>query len=165
MKTKSCPYLPITPELAASGLLITIKQAAAEEEACESTLKANAKSRRLPAYQFHFGAPVMVLSAEVVEFLKTRADIASKYHPKESRTDSAAGHSPTSVKTKASDDFHFPDGDGTCGAVGDLGIGITLRSLGNTTPSERGLVAACLVEIARQINDTVPAESGNQPQH
>ena len=44
---------------------------------------------------------------------------------------------------------------------------ITLRSLGNSLPSERGLVAACLIEIARQINGTVPADSENQhhPQH
>lgn len=164
MKTKSSPYHPITPELAASGLLITIKQAAAEESACETTLKSNAKARRLAAYQAHFGAPVMVLPSEIQEFLKDRPDIASKYHPKVGQAISTCGHTPTAVEPKTCDDLHFPDGDGTCGAVGDLGIGITLRSLGNTLPSERGLVAACLIEIARQINDTVPADSGNQYQ-
>lgn len=165
MEAKISPYESIPLELAASGLLISIKEAAAAEFACESTLKANAKARRLRAFQAFFGAPVMVLPSDVEAFLKSRPDIASKFHPKCSPAVSAAGHPPTSVKPKASHDFHFPDGDGNCGVIGDFGIGITLRSLGNTTPSERGLVAACLIEIARQINDTVPANSGNEPQH
>jgi hypothetical protein len=162
MQTKLSPYEPITTELAASGLLITIKQAAANEEACESTLKANAKARRLPANQSRFGAPVMVLPAEVQEFLKSRPDIASKHHPKNSPAVSAAGHPPTSVKPKASENFHFPEDDSPCGLTGDLGIVITLRSLGNTTPSERALVAKAFIEVARQINETVPADSGYQ---
>jgi hypothetical protein len=165
MQTKQSPYDPITPELAASGLLIPIKESAAAEFACESTLKANAKARRLRAYQQYFGAPVMVLPSDVEVFLKSRTDIASKYHPKGSPAVSTAGHSPTSVKPKARDEFHFPDGDGTCGAVGDFGIHITLRSFGNTTPSERNLVAKAFTEVARQINETITATAGNHPQH
>jgi hypothetical protein len=165
MQNNLSPYLPIPQELASSGMLISIKQAAVDEEACESTLKANAKSHRLPAYQSHFGAPVMVIPGEVREFLKSRPDIASKYHPKVSPAVSAAGVTSTTATLKARDDFHFPNGDGTCGAVGDFGIGITLHSLSHTTPSERGLVAKCLMEVARQINETIPASAGNQPQH
>lgn len=70
---------------------------------------------------------------------------------------------------EAAPDFHpmspFPDGDGTCGAVGDFGIHITLRSFGNTTPSERNLVAKAFTEVARQINETITATAGNHPQH
>lgn len=165
MNTKLSPYDPITPELAASGLLVPIKQSAENNDCCDGTLKANAKARRLRAFQAFFGAPVMVLPSDVEEFLKSRPDIASKFHPKGSPAVSAAGHPPTSVKPKASEDFHFPDGDGNCGAVGDFGIVITLRSLANTTPSERALVANSLCEIARAINETVPADSGNQHQH
>ena len=62
-------------------------------------------------------------------------------------------------------DFNLPDAEYNCGLIGDLGIDIRLRSLGNSLPSERGLVAACLIEIARAINETIPADAGNQPQH
>lgn len=163
MNTKLSPYEPITPELAASGLLITIKNAAATAGACEGTFKDNAKAHRLRAYQAHFGAPVMVLPDEVEKFLKSRPDIASNYHPKVSPAVSAAGLNSTPAKPKARDDFHFPDGDGTCGAVGDFGVAITLRALAHTTPAERAMVAKTLYEIARAINETVPADSGNQP--
>lgn len=159
MKTKSSPYHPITPELAASGLLITIKQAAAEESACETTLKSNAKARRLAAYQAHFGAPVMVLPSEIQEFLKDRPDIASKYHPKRSPAVSAAGHSPAAVKPKTSDDFHFPDGDSRCSPIGDLGIGISVHSLNHCQPVEIGLVANTLMEVGRQLLELLPPQT------
>lgn len=165
MELKPNPYCTITPELAASGLLIPIKEAAANERACEGTLKANAKSRRLRAYQAHFGAPVMVLPDEVGEFLRSRPDIASNHHPKGNPAVSAAGYLPATEKRKSSDDLHFPVQIHPHATVGDFGIHITLRSLGNTTPSERALVAKAFTEVARQINETIPATAGNHPQH
>lgn len=163
MESKISPYLPIPPELAASGLLIPIKQVAENNDCCEGTLKTNAKARRLRAFQAFFGAPVMVLASDVEAFLKSRPDIASKHHPKGSPAVSSAGLPPSVAKPKVHDDFHFPDAEGHCGSVGDFGIGITLRSLAHTTPSERALVAKAFFEVARQINGTVPADSENHP--
>lgn len=165
MNTKLTPYEPIPPEFAASGLLVPIKQAAEDNDCCDGTLKANAKARRLRAFQAFFGAPVMVLPSDVEEFLKFRPDIASKHHPKCSPAVPSAGLPPTAVKPLVRDNFHFPDADGTCDAIGDFGITITLRSLGNSTPSERALVANALIEVARQINETIPAAVGNQTNH
>ena len=103
----------------------------------------------------------MVLPAEVQEFLKARPDIASKHHPMNSPVVSVAGFSPPATRLKTQSHSPFPDEDSSCGPIGDLGISIILRSLGHTTPSERGLVAKCLLEIARQINETIPTNSGN----
>jgi hypothetical protein len=161
MQTKLSPYEPITTELAASGLLITIKQSAADEEACESTLRANAKCRRLPAYQSHFGAPVMVLRSDVVDFLKSRPDIASKHHPKNSPSESAAGLSSTLPESEASDGFPFPDARSAVGPIGDLGIGISLRALNHSQPAEIALVANCLIEVGRQLNALIPSPHAN----
>ena len=161
MQAKLSPYASITPELAASGLLIPIKHAAENTDCCEGTLKNNAKARRLRAYQAGFGAPVMVLLAEVEEFLKSRPDIASKYQPKTSLEISATVLPTTSAKAETCGDFPFPKVEGDCGE--DSHISIMLRSLVRTTPSERALVAQVLLEVASQINETVPAESGNQP--
>lgn len=165
MDTKISPYQAITPKLNASGLLVTIKQSAADESACESTLKTNAKARRLSAYQAYFGAPVMVLPSDVEVFLKSRPDIASKYHPKGCPAVSAAGQPSTASTPQTYCLSPFPDPESSCGSIGDFGISITLRSLAHTTPAQRALVAKTLFEIARAINDTVPADSGNQPQH
>lgn len=158
METKSTPYRPITPELAASGLLVTIKQAAADEEASESTLKANAKARRLPAYQSHFGAPVMVLPSEVREFLEYRPDIASKYHPKCSLAVSTAGLPPTPSEPNTSGGLPVPDAE-AAGLVGDLGIGISVHSLSLCQPSEIALVANTLIEIGRSLLNLVPTHT------
>lgn len=151
MQTKLSPYKPITPELAACGLLIPLKEAAVTEGACEGTLKANAQARRLRAYQSHFGAPVMVHPDELEVFLKSRPDIASKRHPK-----GCPASTPPMALPQANNDSPFIDAENPCGPVGDHGIGITLRSLGNTTPSQRALVSKCLIEVARQIMETVP---------
>jgi len=160
METKPSPYHPITPELAASGLLITIKQAAADEEACEGTLKANAKARRLRAYQAHFGAPVMVLPNEVREFLVSRPDIASNYHPKGSPAVAAAGQPSAAAISKAGEGFPLPDAD-VVGPIGDLGISIRLRSLNHSQPAEIGLVANCLIEVGHQLLDLVPSHTNH----
>lgn len=161
MNTKLTPYEPIPPELAASGLLVPIKQAAEDNDCCDGTLKANAKARRLRAFQAFFGAPVMVLPAEVQDFLKSRPDIASKHHPKCSPAVTSAGLPPTSAKPVALDDFHFPDAEGTCGAIGDFGIYITVRSLNHAQPSEIALVAKAFTEVGRQLLDLTPT----QPTH
>jgi hypothetical protein len=158
---KPIPYQPITSELAASGLLVTIKQAAADEKACESTLKANAKARRLPAYQAHFGAPVMVLPSEVREFLKSRTDIASKYHPKVSPAVPAVGQQPPAADPKKWDGIPFPDDGAQVSPVGDLGIGVHLHSLNHSQPSEVALVASCFIEIGRQLNELITPNSNN----
>lgn len=163
MTSQDSPYLPVPPELAANGSLITIKQAAKAHGAFEGTLKANAKAGRLKAFQAHFGAPVMVLNSDVEAFLKSRPDIASNHHPKASPAAPTAGHLPATEKRKTSDDLHLPVQIHPHAPVGDFGIPITLRSLSNTLPSERGLVAACLSEIARQINETIPSNAGNHP--
>jgi len=165
MNTQPSPYRPIPPELAASGLLVPIKEAAAAEDACEGTLKSNAKSRRLRAYQAHFGAPVMVLPNELEAFLKSRPDIASKHHPKTSPAVSAAGLPTIASPSIVRDEFGFPEDQTIIGSIGDLGMVINLRTLGNTTPSERALVATALMEVARAITNTIPADSGKQPQH
>ncbi len=160
MKPKPSPYHPITPELAAKGLLITLKEAAATEGACEGTMKTNAKTRRLRAYQARFGAPVMVLLSDVETFLKSRPDITSKHHPKGGPATMPAGRPPSTAKPKPKEAVTLPDAEATCDR-----IGVTIRSLAHATPSVRGLVAKCLIEIADQINETMPADAGNQHQH
>lgn len=162
MNAKLSPYQPITPELAASALLVTIKQSAADEQACEGTLKANAKARRLRAYQTHFGAPVMVLPSDVAEFLKARPDIASKHHPKSTPAISTAGVQPLVDKPQFRSDSPFPDEEDQYRVIGDFGIGITISSLSNATLSERALVAKTLFEIARAINESIPLDFSDQ---
>lgn len=165
MNTKISSYDPMSSEIVASSLLISIKQAAERNECCEGTLKVNAKARRLRAFQQYFGAPVMVLPSDAEVFLKSRPDIASKYHPKGCPAVSAAGQPSTASTPQTYCLSPFPDPESSCGPIGDFGISITLRSLAHTTPAQRALVAKTLFEIARAINDTVPADSGNQPQH
>ena len=167
MQTKISPYELITPEIATSNLLISIKQAAERNECCEGTLKANAKSRRLRGYQSHFGSPVMVLPDDVEEFLKSRSDIASKYHPKSSSTISTAERQITVSKPQPYYLSPFPDEEDSYYpiAIGDFGLCIKLRSLTNSLPCERALMVKVFFEIARAINDTVAADSANQYQN
>lgn len=66
------------------------------------------------------------------------------------------GLPPTSAKSLARDDFHFPDAEGDCGAVGDLGICITVRSLNHCQPAEIALVAKTFIEVGRQILALIP---------
>ena len=170
MTTKLSSYKPITPELAASGRLMSIK-VAAEAYACSAdTLKNNAKNRYLPAFQNCFGAPVMVEPATVEAFLKSRRDIASRLHPKAAAplaATVAAEHAPIEHVVIAAvpsmgggGDFPFPDDKAVVSGPGDLGLGFSLRSLNNTTPAERALVANCLSEFARAINDTIAPNAG-----
>jgi hypothetical protein len=154
MQTKLSPYEPIPPEIAASGLLIPIKQAAEDNDCCDGTLKANAKVRRLRAFQAFFGAPVMILPSDVEAFLKSRSDIASKHHRKCSPTVSFA-----TVKPKEYNGLDFPDEEIHCGAVGDLGIRITVRSINHAQPSEIALVANAFIEVGRQLYDLLPSHS------
>lgn len=74
------PYLPIPPQLASSGQLVPIKQAAENNKCSSDTLRNNAKARNLRAFQQFFGGPVLVLQADVEIFLKSRPDIASNFH-------------------------------------------------------------------------------------
>ncbi len=157
------PYEPITPELAASGLLVPIRQAATNEGASESTLKSNAKARRLCGYQAHFGAPVMVMPAEVREFLKSRPDIASKYHPRNSPPPAATWQPPNRPEPQVREAFPFPETSSPPPAIGESGTGITLRSLDHCQPAEIGLVANTLIEIGRQLLDLTHHKT--QPTH
>lgn len=159
MQHQISPYLHITQELSNRGQLISLKQAADCHDCSESTLRANAKTRRLIAYQAHFGSPILTLPDDVGAFLKSRPDIASHYHPKHSPAVSAAGHLLSPADDKAGEDF---PSDNPSSVVENLGI--ALRSLENALPSERGLMAACLIEIAHAINHTVLAEAGNPHQ-
>jgi len=158
MKPNPAPHDPIPPELANGPPLISIKQAAADNGCCAGTLKANARARRLRAFQQHFGAPVMVLSTDVEEFLRSRPDIVSVFHPKE------MGIVPTSGEAEKvpdpSGELIFPDEEGSRSDTGDfipaMDADIALRALHNTSPSDRALVAACLSEIAALIGHTIP---------
>jgi hypothetical protein len=161
MDTKLSPYEPITPELAASGHLIPIKQSAADNDCCDGTLKDNTKARRLRAFQQYFGAPVLVLPSDVEAFLKSRPDIASKHHPKTSPAVPSAGLPAAASIPQACSLSPFPDAEGSCCPIGDLGVGITLRSLNHCQPAEIGLVANTLIEVGRQLLDLIPP----QPTH
>ena len=161
MDTKVSPYEPITPELAASGLLRPIKQAAAAYDCFEGTLKNNTKARRLRAFQAHFGAPVMVLLSDVEEFLKARPDIHSVFHPKNAAASAeAAGDLPApwniGSSSSAPADFSFPllAAPPAGGDLGELGK-VRLKSLDNATPGEAALVARCLAEISCMINRSI----------
>lgn len=162
MNDKPNSYQPITPELAACSQLVTIKQSAVDEQACEGTLKTNAKARRLPAYQAHFGAPVMVLPSEVKEFLKSRPDIASKHHPKNAPAVLPAGVQPLVKATPSCCVFPFPEEENPSGTVGYFKVSTMLESLSHTTASERALVAKALLGMAHAINETLLADSTNQ---
>lgn len=165
MDTKVSPYEPITPELAASGLLRPIKKAAAAYDCCEGTLKDNAKARRLRAFQAHFGAPVMVLLSDVEDFLKARPDIHSVSHPKQvAASPEAAGDLPAPWNVGAASstpaNFSFPLVAGPpAGGLGELG-NVRLKSLDNATPGEVALVARCLAEISSMLNrSSLPGEA------
>ena len=161
MQTKVSPYEPISPELAAKGFLIPIKQAAKNNACCEGTLKANAKSRRLPAFQASFGSPVMVMPSDVEEFLKSRPDIASKHQPKLHPAVQSAGL-PADVSIPLARSLPpFSSTENPCRPFVELGVGvgITLGSLAHSSPAERVLVAKTLSEIARAINETVQADA------
>jgi hypothetical protein len=170
MTEKLSPYKAITPRLAASGTLVTITTAAEAYGCSAATLKGNAKARRLLAYQERFGAPVMVEPATVEGFLSARPDIASRLHPKAAAPLAAAvaaEHAPIEhvviaavPSMGAGGDFPFPDDKAVVSGPGDLGLGFSLRSLNNTTPAERALVANCLSEFARAINDTIAPNAG-----
>ena len=163
METKPIAYRPITPQLAASGSLVTIKRAAAEERACESTLKANAKTGRLPAYQSHFGAPVMVLASEVREFLKSRPDIASRHHEK-SATVSSLQESTPACAAPPDPGFPFPDEIPGHPVVRRCDYLVVLRPLRGASPATLTMVADCLSDIARQLVDTAEKEeAASQP--
>jgi hypothetical protein len=136
--------------------LISIKQAAENNDCCDGTLKDNAKARRLRAFQQYFGAPVLVLPSDVEAFLKSRPDIASKHHLKTSPTVPSAGLPAAVSIPQAHSLSPFPDAEGSCGPIGDLGVGITLRSLNHCQPAEIGLVANTLIEIGRQLLDLLP---------
>jgi hypothetical protein len=64
------------------------------------------------------------------------------------------GLPPTSVEPVAH--YDFPDAEGNCGAVGDLGIYIAVRSLSHAQPSEIALVAETFMEVGRQLLDLLP---------
>ena len=165
MDTKVSPYEPITPELAASGLLRPIKQAAAAYDCCEGTLKDNAKARRLRAFQAHFGAPVMVLPSDVEEFLKSRPDIHSVFYPKDAAASPEAAAdlpAPWNIGASSSSpaNFSFPllAAAPAGGDLGELG-NVRLKSLDNATPGEVALVARCLAEISSMLNrSSLPGE-------
>lgn len=164
MDTKVSPYEPITPELAASGLLRPIKQAAAAYDCFEGTLKNNTKARRLRAFQAHFGAPVMVLPSDVEEFLKSRPDIHSVFHPKDAAASpEAAADLPApwniGASSSAPAELSFPLLVGPpAGGIGQLGK-VRLKSLDNATPGEVDLVARCLGEISCMLSRSiVPGE-------
>ena len=156
MITKQAPYEPISSEFLGSDLLISIKQAAEHYECCEGTLKANAKARRLRAFQAYFGAKVMVLPCDVEEFLNSRSDIASRFHPKISLTVPSAGLFPAMVKPKGYAGFDFPDEESQCGLIGDFGISVALRSINHAQPSEIARVANAFIEVGRQLLDLLP---------
>lgn len=156
-------YEPITPELAASGLLVPIREAAANEGASASTLKSNAKARRLCGYQAHFGAPVMVMASEVREFLKSRPDIASKYHPRNSPPPAATWLPPNGLEPPVCEAFPFPETPSASHTIDEFKVGITLRSLNHRQPAEIVLTANLLMEIGRQLLDLTHHKT--QPQH
>ena len=147
------PYRPITQDLTDGGLLITIKQAAAGEDACESTLKSNAKAKRMPAYQSHFGAPVMVLPAEVQDFLKARPDIASRHHPKSASPPSRV-ETPPAAAPIFDAGFPFPDELTGHPVVRRCDNYVLLRPLRGATATTLTLVAECLSDIARQLRES-----------
>lgn len=75
-----------------------------------------------------------------------------------------AGHN---LCGEAASDFHpmspFPeDRHQHISHESGMALFLTLRSLGNSLPSERALVANALIEVARQINETIPANTENQ---
>lgn len=163
MQAKPTIYAPIPSDRETRRMLITIKQAATQEGCSEDTLKTNAKARRLKAYQDHFGATVMVLPSEVREFLKSRPIIASKHTRKTPSTATAT----TTIKQPAASETRkgcgelAPEDASISGTPADSDACISLIALKNCQPSEIALVANCLIEVGRQLNDLVSLHSND----
>lgn len=151
MKHQACTYLPITQELPMPGLLTTLKQSASKYGCSEATLRDNAKARRLTAYQAYHGSPVMVMPSDLVEFLKSRPDIASIYHPKCNQEQVEGANPSLPTAARESDFFLLPEDGGVSSPIGDPGVHLRLSTLNHCSPGEVGLVANALIEVGRQL--------------
>ena len=156
MSSQYSPYLPIPPELATSGLLISIKQAADSHHCSAGTLKNNAKNRNFRAFQETFGSPVLVLLSDVEDFLKSRPDIASVFHPKASQPIGQVDPWNLGGQSFQSSPFQVPVAASTppltlTSPDGEVSM-IRLKSLDDATPAERSFAAKVIFEIFALIN-------------
>lgn len=163
------PYLPVPPELALRGQLVQIKQAADKNHCSADTLRNNAKTRNLQAFQQFFGGPVLVLPADVEVFLKSRPDIASIFH----RGGNTPAHQPSEVQgalesrppwaaqVAACPDVKPPPPPSyaTPPAVGaplhsplPSGAWIRLEALSTATPSDLAIMATFIAELSNHLN-------------
>lgn len=160
MTSQYSPYLPILPELASSGQLVSIKQAADSRQCSVDTLKNNAKSRNFRAFQEFFGAPVFVLPSDVEEFLKSRPDIASVFHPKAPPITVLADPWNLGSQSIQSSPFQVPVATSASALTLTLPDGevslIRLTSLDYATPAERSFVAKVIFEIFALISQPIP---------
>lgn len=168
------PYLPIPSDLASSGLLIPVKQAAGHRACSADTLKNNAKARNLRAFQQFAGAPVLVLLSDVDAFLKARPDITSEFHPKQQVGQCAYGVGGSelpapwnTVSPRAHPSPpHLPEAAlkplvAVASCDGET-YSLRLKSLSSATPAERSLVAQVLLEIFALISRSVPPSPPTQ---
>lgn len=81
MNRPASPYLALSDDCDVLSRLILLKEAASRYHCSADTLKNNAKTPNLRAYQDGFGAPVLVLPGDVEDFLKKRPAVASIFHP------------------------------------------------------------------------------------
>jgi hypothetical protein len=160
MTSQYSPYLPIPPELAESGQLVLIKQAADSHECSAATLKNNAKARNLRAFQEFHGAPVFVLLSDVEEFLKSRPDIASVFRPKAPAVTGIVDPWNLGGQSFHSSPFQEPVAASTAPLTLTLPDGevsmIRLKSLDYATPAERSFAAKVIFEIFALISQSIP---------
>ena len=160
METRYSPYLPIPPELAASGQLVQIKQAASSRQCSAGTLRNNAKAGNLRAFQESEGMAVLVLPSDVEAFLKSRPDITSIFHPKVPQVAGLAAPWNIGRQSFQSSPFQVPVGASASpltrtSSDGEVPL-IRLKSLDHATPTERSMVAQVLLEIFALIRQSIP---------
>ncbi len=166
------PYLPVPPELALRGQLVQIKQAADKNHCSADTLRNNAKTRNLQAFQQFSGGPVLVLPADVEVFLKSRPDIASIFH----RGGNTPAHQPSEVQgalesrppwaaqVAACPPLKPPSPPSYVTPPVPPAVGVALHSplpsaawirletLSTATPSELAIMATFLTELSNHLN-------------
>jgi len=133
------------PHPAIANRLIPLKEAAEAKGCADTTLRNNAKARRLPAYQRGHGAPVYVFQEEVDEFLRGRPDIRSVVHPD---TESNASSSCSR---------------GQAPALPPRVVAQPLSCLNGASPETIELVSRCLVEIAETLRKMQVRDDEPQP--
>lgn len=153
MNAKPKSYLDHPTDATVARTLVTVNQASETYKCSPDTLRNNARSGSLPAYQQRQGAPVYLRPSEVEAFLLSRPDISSTYQEAATAQELELP-APWQVNERTETSARSAVGGSDEALLPLLKPlrALKLNSLKNATEEQIDLVARCLREIANSLS-------------